>query len=140
MDRRIVALVFAATAFAVAGGAGAQTPPKPKAEVLAKWPKFAADSAYSYYREPVVVRKGSSAILWKMAEPTPSMASIGLPTMYSRLEFDCSAKRRKILALVRLNADGSVKPPPAQDVALDKWFDILSAVDYALFQEICPQS
>jgi hypothetical protein len=140
MDRRTIALVFAVAAFAVAGGASAQTPPKPKAEVLAKWPKFAADSAYSYYREPAVARKGSSAIVWKMAEPTPSMASIGVPTLYSRLEFDCTAKRRKILALVRLNADGSVKPPPAQDVALDKWFDILDAADYALFLDICRQS
>jgi hypothetical protein len=137
MFRRIAAISFAAATLATATAAGAQTPPAPKAEVLAKWPNFASDSSYSYYRQPVVTRKGSSATVWKMAEPTPSMAKIGVPTIYSRLEFDCAAKRKKILAIARFNADGSVKPPPAADVALDKWFEILDAADSALFQDLC---
>ena len=137
MFRRIAALLFGAATLATAGGACAQTPPAPKAEILAKWPKFASDSSYSHYRQPVVTRKGANAAVWKMAEPTPSMAKIGVPTIYSRLEFDCAAKRKKILAIARFNADGSVKPPPADDVALDKWFEILDSADYALFQDLC---
>jgi hypothetical protein len=136
MSRPLTALVFAAATL-VANGAFAQTPPPPKAEVLARWPNFSSDSFYAHYRDPKVTRSGSSVTLWKMAEPTPSMSKIGVPTLYTRLEFDCAGQRKKILAIARFNADGSVKPPPAQDVALDKWFQVIDGADIVLMKLVC---
>lgn len=137
MVRRIAAFVFAAATLAATGGA-AQAPFPPPAQVKAAWPQFTADGFYTHYRQPEVTRSGSGAIVWKMAEPTPSMSKIGVPTIYSHLEFDCVGSRKKILAIARFNADGSVKPPPDKDVELNKWFPIMDAADHVLLKVVCP--
>lgn len=136
MSRPLAAIVFAAATLA-AGATFAQTAPAPKAEVLARWPNFSSDSFYAHYRDPKVTRSGSSVTLWKMAEPTPSMREIGVPTIYSRLEFDCVGQRKKILAVARFNVDGSVKPPPAKDVEFNKWFQVIDAADLVLMKLVC---
>ena len=136
MVRVITAIVIAAAA-SIAAGASAQAPFPPPAEVKASWPRFTADSFYTHYRSPEIVRSGSSASVWKMAEPAPSMSKIGVPTLYSRLEFDCAGGRKKILAIARFNADGSVKPPPDKDVELNKWFPVMDAADHVLLKLVC---
>lgn len=137
MDRRIAAFALAAATLAATGGA-APAPFPPPDQVRATWPQFAADGFYTHYRQPRIARSGSSATLWKMAEPTPSMSKIGVPTIYSHLEFDCEGRRKKILAIARFNADGSVKPPPEKDVELNKWFEVMDAADHVLLKVVCP--
>ncbi len=137
MVRRIAAFAFAAATLAATAGA-AQAPFPPPAQVMATWPRFSADGFYTHYRQPEIARSGSGAILWKMSEPTPSMSRIGVPTIYTRLEFDCATSRKKILAIARFKADGSVKPPPDKDVELNKWFPVMDAADHVLLKVVCP--
>ena len=137
MVRRIAAFAFATAMLAATGGA-AQAPFPPPAKVLATWPRLLEDTTHTYYREPEIARSGTSAIVWRMAQPTPSMSRIGVATIYTRLEFDCATGRRKILAIAYFNADGSPKPPPAKDVELNKWFDTIAAADIVLLKQVCP--
>ena len=136
MVRRIAAFAFATAMLAATGGA-AQAPFPPPAKVMATWPQFTADSFYTHYRQPEVTRSRSGAILWKMAQPSTSMSKLGVPTLYTQLEFDCATIRKKILAIARFNADGSVKPPPDKDVELNKWFPVMDAADHVLLKVVC---
>ena len=135
MYRRIAALAVATAV--LSAGASAQTPFPPPAQARASWPQFTADSFYTHYRKPEIKRSGSSAIVWKMADPSPSMSKIGVPTIYAHLEFDCVGGRKKILAIARFKADGSVQPPPDKDVELNKWFPVMDAADHVLLKVAC---
>jgi hypothetical protein len=137
MFRPMIVLAFAA-AMVAASGASAQTSFPPPAKVIATWPRLLEDTTHTYYREPEIARSGTSAIVWRMAQPTPSMSRIGVATIYTRLEFDCATGRRKILAIAYFNADGSPKAPPAKDVELNKWFDTIAAADVVLLKQVCP--
>ena len=126
----------AMAAVVVMTSADAKSPPPP-AEVASRWESYFADSSYSYYRDPAIVRDGTNASLWKVSVPTPSMSKLGVPTIYERVTYDCAGKRKKIMEMKRFKADGSIQPPPEKDVKLDSWFPTLSASDTLLQNEVC---
>jgi hypothetical protein len=131
-------LVIAA-ALAAAGGtsaAHAKSPPSP-AEVSKSWKKYLTDSGYNHFRAPTSVRNGSEVTIWQVSIPLPSMAELGVPTLYQRVTYDCVGKRKKIMEITRLKADGSVQPPPEKDVKLDRWTPTMGGSDFVLQTEVC---
>ena len=69
----------AMAAVVVMTSADAKSPPPP-AEVASRWESYFADSSYSYYRDPAIVRDGTNASMCNESEPTPSMSKLGVPT------------------------------------------------------------
>ena len=126
----------AMAAVVVMTSADAKSPPPP-AEVASRWKSYFADSSFSQYRDPAIVRDGTNASLWKVSVPTPYMSKLGVPTIYERVTYDCVGKRKKIMEIKRFKADGSIQPPPEKDVKLDSWFPTLSASDTLLQGEVC---
>ena len=115
----------------------AQSAPPSPAEVAARWKSYFGSSSFRYYRDPVVVRQGTYASVWTVSVPTSSMSKLGVPTIYQRVTFDCTTKRKKIMEIKRFKADGSIQAPPAKDVKLDNWFPTLSVDDTILQKEVC---
>ena len=137
MAKRNFLVTGAAMAAVVVMTSAHAKPPPPPAEVASRWKSYFADSSYSYYRDPAIIRDGTNVSLWKVSVPTPSMSKLGVPISYERVTYDCVGKRKKIMEMKRFKADGSILRPPEKDVKLDSWFPTLSASDTLLQGEVC---